>query len=1112
LDKICPYPGLRPFNEEESIFFKGREDHIETIIAQLQEKKFLMVTGASGDGKSSLIYAGLIPRAKAGFFKSKYNKWVIIDLKPEKAPLTNLSVSLCRHLGLADAAAVEEDLGYGFSSLIKVIGDSGYCPDDDQHPPKAGDVGSEQMAGKPGSNILILIDQFEELFTNADNFKKGKPSVQALTLINLIIETTRITEARDLPIYIVCTMRSDYVGDCAAFKGLPELIVYSQFFVPRLKRQEIHRAIAEPARLSANKISNSLVEKLINDSGEGLDQLPILQHALNRIWKSHIDDGEDEMELIHYAKVGGFSARLLPAVQKKKYHDWLENEEENKRKFLLEPSLSNVLNAHARELFENSAKYCRSHTGLEIPDAECHQLLRQIFTCLTKINENRAVRNRASVLEIKRIISDDIDNRMIEGLINLFREPGNSLLRPFISANPESLVLNDNDTIDITHEALIRKWSELVEWTKKDHENVHVISDLKMQVRRWEDRHRSKDYLLTVGSLSYFKSWHNKAQPNPYFIAKHDVENKSNEKKLTEATTFVTSAEDFLRISEAGIKRKRRTLVSITAAVLLILLGFTAWAFTERNKALDKEDLANRKTEEALKSEQFAEHSSREAVNAKNMALALKDSAQKSEKAAVRARLVAERSKSEALTAKQIAEGEKKRAEIQAELARKEKTNAETQKQTAEAEKLKAEKAEQRSEKLKGLSVAQNLALKSALYKKNPELMGQLAVHAYRLNKSNGGHPEDAVIYEGLRSAFATLDKGKQTIAGGYPMEVRAAAEINSGSHFISADLGGNLYLRDLQNNSLKKIFQTKLGSPISFVFISPTANYLITGSDDYLVHLFDIRSVSQEDRPTPLMNELVGHKGLLRAVAFNENEQLFATSGKDSLIMVWDLQPGKARMKSQVKVSAAVKSLVIISKLNLLISAQEDGKVTLIDLEKPGINILTEQAGLVPLSLAIHGPKNILMVGWSDASLQCFDLSSYTPGKKVIPLTFSPHRAGIELIAFNHDCSLIATSAADKSIHFYNFNDYFNSKNKLGVVTQLKDHNSKVRSLVFTHDNKILAGCSDRSIRIWETSAELLVRKICEGLKNNVSEADWKNAVGDDIPFGGNCNEQAQF
>ncbi|MBL4655208.1 MAG: ATP-binding protein [Bacteroidia bacterium] len=72
--RICPYPGLRPFNEEESLYFKGRGKHIDRIKEILEEKKFLMVTGASGDGKSSLIFAGLLPIIKAGFLRAKFNR------------------------------------------------------------------------------------------------------------------------------------------------------------------------------------------------------------------------------------------------------------------------------------------------------------------------------------------------------------------------------------------------------------------------------------------------------------------------------------------------------------------------------------------------------------------------------------------------------------------------------------------------------------------------------------------------------------------------------------------------------------------------------------------------------------------------------------------------------------------------------------------------------------------------------------------------------------------------------------------------------------------------------------------------------------------------------
>ena len=96
---ICSYPGLRPFNEDEAIFFKGRDEHIEQITRQLEEKKFLMLTGASGDGKSSLVYAGLIPNARAGFFKAKFGNWIVVDFRPERSPLKNLADALSDKFG-----------------------------------------------------------------------------------------------------------------------------------------------------------------------------------------------------------------------------------------------------------------------------------------------------------------------------------------------------------------------------------------------------------------------------------------------------------------------------------------------------------------------------------------------------------------------------------------------------------------------------------------------------------------------------------------------------------------------------------------------------------------------------------------------------------------------------------------------------------------------------------------------------------------------------------------------------------------------------------------------------------------------------------------------------
>ena len=123
-EQICPYTGLRSFTEEESLYFKGREEHIDHATAQLERNKFLMLTGASGDGKSSLIYAGIIPNARAGFLKSKYSQWRVADFRPERSPFHNLCKSVARQLEISNLSSVQAELNHGFSALIDLYKNS----------------------------------------------------------------------------------------------------------------------------------------------------------------------------------------------------------------------------------------------------------------------------------------------------------------------------------------------------------------------------------------------------------------------------------------------------------------------------------------------------------------------------------------------------------------------------------------------------------------------------------------------------------------------------------------------------------------------------------------------------------------------------------------------------------------------------------------------------------------------------------------------------------------------------------------------------------------------------------------------------------------------------
>jgi energy-coupling factor transporter ATP-binding protein EcfA2 len=548
-EQICPYTGLRSFTEEESLYFKGREEDIDQATQQLQRNKFLMLTGASGDGKSSLIYAGIIPNARAGFLKSKYTQWCVADFRPERTPFHNLCKAIARQLEIDNIHSVEAELNHGFSAIIDLYKNSNRYIDTGSASWLSADDAGKAAMKRNAANLIILVDQFEEFFTNPENYHKGVPSGDANLVLNLLLETARIALEEDLPIYVVFTMRSDYIGQCAAFRGLPEYIGFSQFFVPRLNRTQLQQVIEEPAVLSGNQISRRLTERLIHDLTEGVDQLPILQHALNQVWHA-ADNGKQEMDLVHYAMVGGMPVDELPVEQVGNFNNWFEKLPPEIKACYHKPDLQNVLDTHTNKLYEQAAEYYREKTGNTISDEDAKAIIKSSFICLTKIDQSRAVRNRMTLREITNILGrPGFGTTELGAVLNIFREPGNTFIRPFIQDDPATRNLNDDDVLDITHESLIRNWEYLNQWAKEEFDNYTISLDFEQQLNRWVESGKSNDFLLSIGPLTYFEAWFNSTKPNAYWIARYLPEDIEEDKKLLKAKQVLSNGQEFLKRS-----------------------------------------------------------------------------------------------------------------------------------------------------------------------------------------------------------------------------------------------------------------------------------------------------------------------------------------------------------------------------------------------------------------------------------------------------------------------------------------------------------------------------------------------------------------------------------
>jgi energy-coupling factor transporter ATP-binding protein EcfA2 len=1088
--KVCPYPGLRPFNERESIFFKGRDEQIKKMVKQLQEKKFLMVTGASGDGKSSLVYAGLIPNAKAGFFKARFNNWIVADFRPERSPFKNMLKALSI-LNPVNPKKFETELGYGFSALVDEYKNSAFFIDNTSLAYKNAVEAEKEAFDKKGANLMILVDQLEEFFTYPENYSNDQVSGDAEKVMNLLLETAAIAQKDNIPIYIVCTMRSDYIGQCACFRGLPEAIGLSQFFVPRLKREEIQQVIEGPAQLNGNKISRRLTQKLLNILPGGFDQLPLLQHALNQLWKM-AGDGEQEMDSLHLAKIGGISPRQLTVTDKAQFDVWYSSLTDFNKKLLAHPSMGNILNAHAKDMYAAAGAYLQTHYKILISEERVQYITRLAFSSLTKMDALRAVRNQMTLQEITNIINlPDVSTTLVGGLLDVFRLPGATFIRPFLTEE-ERVPLQPDDVLDITHESLIRNWDILKEWTDQEYENYQTFLDFDKQLKRWVDNKESKDFLLPQGPLSFFEQWYTNCRPNKHWLLKHDEDQARYHNEIARAAEKIENIQKFLRESRAALAKKKRVLILSSILLFCLLSGFTVWAVVERNKAVNHQQEADRYARESNLSKEEALQSKEKAIVSEKAALKAKQLASQKEQMAVAAEQVSKlnesyavKAKEEALLAQQEALVSKGKAQQEAENARKERL-------VSESEKTKAEKAEKKAKQLTVLSIAQNLALKSSLMTGagSQELQALLALQALQFTKQTEGDVQEPAIYGAILTSYLALAKSKLNILSGSGAEVKTMA-YTPDSRLLTAGNDGKVNTWDQKTGQIASTIALQCKSPINYIAFAKEGSTLITGHENSTICVWDI----SKDTGKLIPLELAGFRGFVREVRFSPDGKMLAAVGKDTSLVTWDM--GTLKIAKKVGLKSFSRTLVYLPDGNSIVTGNEDGTIKHVNLLDGSVKGLASPGGS-PLSLAISIKKKLLIAGFSSGKIKLYDLNNLEG--KSHQLDDADPLIDVEQISINKMESLMAVSSSDRRVKIYSL-DFPEYKPLL-----LKEQKSRIKSFIFSDKNILIAGCDDKTIHLYDTSTLKMAEQLCGYLKRNMTLAEWNQYVGNNLVYEKTC------
>ncbi len=809
-----PFPGLRPFEPEEDYLFFGRERQTDELMRKLRTTRFLSILGTSGSGKSSLVRSGLIPSLWGGGMTQAGSRWRVVIMRPGEDPLGNLAAALSVRGALMDEDYDESLTRAFFETTLRAS--------------RMGLVECIRQSRLPeGNNILVLVDQFEEIF----RYKRSRRIVgrdEAVAFVKLLLA------ARDseLPCYVAITMRSDFIGDCMEFGKLPEVINDGLYLVPRMSRDELKSAITGPVGVGGATIAPRLVSRLLNHVGDDPDQLPILQHALMRTWERWEDEAkpDEPLDLAHYEAIG---------------------------------TMESALSRHAEECF----------TEL---DARGQMIAEKLFKGLTdKASDVRGVRRPAPVREICALTGASIEE--VTAVVDNFRKPGRSFLMP-----PVGVPLQPGSILDISHESLMRVWNRLAGWADDEARSGQLYLNVARAAQRHEEGVAA---LWRDPELQLALTWRDNTHPTEEWASRYDTSFERSMSFLDDS-----KAERDRDVLEKETRRRQqlrraRALVAIFSVVSVVMLALGAFALTQRNNAIEHEHQANQAADRAELEAGIAKRQRSKAESESARAERERQNADRQRANAEQQRANAVQQSTRAESERQRAETERLKAETNEREARAKKKEAEDaqteavkQRTSADAEKVKAQSSETKTKRLSNLAAARALAL-SLPQVKDAQTAGLLALEVFHLHRENGGAAEDPDVFEALRTARERL---RPDPVVKQQSNIRALAVTPDGRNAFAAGDDGKILRLDLAHGGSSAVIGSAAG-PVRSLALGG-GHLLATGGDAGTIEIRDLRS------PNAAPRSLSAGTSGVSSLAFAPAGGTLATASLDGSVRLWDI------------------------------------------------------------------------------------------------------------------------------------------------------------------------------------------------------------------------------
>jgi DNA-binding SARP family transcriptional activator/WD40 repeat protein len=409
-----PYRGLQPFLEADADDFRGREQLTAELVDAVRAHQLVTVVGPSGIGKTSVVRAGLLPALRGGAIEGSH-RWTIADLHPGSRPFEELAAALGR-VAVDGAADLVVELRASADGLRRCGAD---------------------LLGDHGE-LLVVVDQFEELFTQTD---EGTARAFLAALVDA-------TAAPDTRIRVVTTLRADLFDRPLADAAFGEAMRGGVVAVHAPTRDELRRAVQEPAARVGVEVDPQLVHRIVEDADGQPGALPLVQYVLTERFAHR---ARDRLELAGYEAAGG----LRGAIGRRAEQQFLA----------LPPSARDV--AH-------------------------HLFLRLV----TVDADGRVTRRSAPLGELTHL---ELPRGDVDLVLEVFTR--HRLLtrdRDPISRSP---------TVEVAHEAVLGEWDRLREWVDGVRSDLLTARRVAAAAREWEDSGRDPSTLLRGARLEAAERW-----------------------------------------------------------------------------------------------------------------------------------------------------------------------------------------------------------------------------------------------------------------------------------------------------------------------------------------------------------------------------------------------------------------------------------------------------------------------------------------------------------------------------------------------------------------------------------------------------------------------------